>query len=423
MITMTTRKRYEVKQILISCCIVCILVFALSFQFHGSNQLKSLELHGTNQLKNVLITPEYLLSAPLEFANPSRLPEWLYAYTEYHKNITKLEPDLRPKSTLYLKYVCRGGCGGVGDRLNGIIQGFYMALCTNRIFLIDWETPDPLNRFLAPHFVSWRQTIPSGPVLNIHSMDDNQVPSLTNPNAVPEGQSVELISNIWVGEEEILKSTCMRDYLEQFDQDPSSTHELYRKAFWTLFQWTPGVIQRVQAIRQNIQLFPNDSDRQSYVAVHVRTGLVKDTKDFIRSSAKASTWPQYYQCARDLQRGIQSKCSMKNVSDIPIYLAADTAQVKQNFLEWDEDASVKTVVDMEVFHVDRTNKAFLNDSDTAAFDIWADLKLLIDSTCLVMTVSKFSRLADWLPIQPRCAVQYDDCGSEQVERALAAVKC
>jgi hypothetical protein len=81
--------------------------------------------------------------------------------------------------------------------------------------------------------------------------------------------------------------------------------------------------------------------------------------------------------------------------------------------------------------LDLTRGEVLQDPEQAALDVFRELKLLVDSTCLVMTtngigdsknaaVSKFSRLANWLATpQPRCAAYWSDCGPEVVEEQLS----
>ena len=50
-------------------------------------------------------------------------------------------------------------CGGLGDRLNGIMSSFVVALLTGRLFVIDWKTPCPLEEHLVPHAVDWATTL------------------------------------------------------------------------------------------------------------------------------------------------------------------------------------------------------------------------------------------------------------------------
>jgi hypothetical protein len=47
----------------------------------------------------------------------------------------------------YLVYSCLLGqhCGGWGDRMYGVMNAFFVALITDRTFLIDWELPPPIE--------------------------------------------------------------------------------------------------------------------------------------------------------------------------------------------------------------------------------------------------------------------------------------
>jgi hypothetical protein len=160
-----------------------------------------------------------------------------------------------------------------------------------------------------------------------------------------------------------------------------------------------------------------------YVAIHLRTGRGATFEDLILKTNNETTWPLYYQCARALQEGIRELCSLHKKTgngDVPIYLAADTIDAKKQFLQWDPD--IKTLPEMEIYHIDRTAAKMLIDAKSAELDVWSDIKLLVDATCLVMTEkSKFSRLGNWLPPQPRCSAYYYDCGPDKVRQALAAL--
>merc|ERR1712232_1519607 len=63
-----------------------------------------------------------------------------------------------PAHVRVLVYSCQpfAQCGGHGDRLNGIITAFFLAVLTQRLFLIDYESPLPLQMVLTPHLIDWR---------------------------------------------------------------------------------------------------------------------------------------------------------------------------------------------------------------------------------------------------------------------------
>ena len=50
-------------------------------------------------------------------------------------------------------------CGGMGDRMNGIISSFVLAMITGRSFAIDWSTPCTLKEHLIPNNIHWNTKI------------------------------------------------------------------------------------------------------------------------------------------------------------------------------------------------------------------------------------------------------------------------
>eukprot|EP00930_Biecheleria_cincta_P033382 TRINITY_DN23122_c0_g1_i1.p1 TRINITY_DN23122_c0_g1~~TRINITY_DN23122_c0_g1_i1.p1 ORF type:complete len:936 (+),score=174.35 TRINITY_DN23122_c0_g1_i1:98-2905(+) len=76
-------------------------------------------------------------------------------YLEFHRRAIKmLQEDPAGKGRLVrsLVYVCNPFtlCGGHGDRTNGILSAFVLALLTSRAFFIDFDSPLPLNLLLQP---------------------------------------------------------------------------------------------------------------------------------------------------------------------------------------------------------------------------------------------------------------------------------
>ena len=304
--------------------------------------------------------------ANIDFANYSSLPSWMRAYVDLHTHAVKTQstPPSRfgtkrldrrhtsnnqlyrydPKADMdnnngeddyddnefygweynlpsdeenhhhpwpSLQWICYQACGGAGDRLSGIIQAFYVALCRQRTFAIRWETPVPLQHVLQPNHIPWN--LPpeyhssgrsSSSFLPINAMDQPRDPYLTNPHRIPRHvQGVSVRANIWLPEDWWLgrgryalstpastnptpiiplpsnathtngttnhaangtttnkatslssssaAATCLADYLSQFKDGPSAQH-LYRTAFWTLFKWSPTVLKRVLDIRHQL---------------------------------------------------------------------------------------------------------------------------------------------------------------------------
>ena len=76
---------------------------------------------------------------------------WQQRYSDLHKRI--LNGTAEPK---FLIYNCEvRGCGGYGNRLFGLISLLYLAVLTDRAFLINWQRPKPLETYLQPRNIQW----------------------------------------------------------------------------------------------------------------------------------------------------------------------------------------------------------------------------------------------------------------------------
>jgi len=454
-----------------------------------------------------------------DFADVGQLPEWLKAYV-YLNNMDDDDNDVDNNDSMkqqrgdheehrYLEWTTAPNVGGAGDRISGIVRAFYLALCTDRKFYVDWEVPSSLVDYLVPNFIPWndrrkggkdsdnrtnrdsritlltktqleRQLRPSHEksdtarrtlklpekgdgagrnsymserkvqlirhspsyriggrgsnvtrIATINAVNKGRSQYLWDPYTLPADADVRISNNIWFGNEEdkIKGTACFRDYMGRFyaAEDEWEIHNYYRTAFWTLFRWSPLVVDNVRQIRGRLNMTAaaaaTPSMNYHYVALHIRTGGRMHGDPVLKGGDK-SLWSTYYECGKSFQRGIRDACSVDVSIAVPLYLASDSVETKETFLEWDADGSIRTVKDMEIFHIDRDSKGRLQNAATAELGVWSDIKMLMDSTCLVSSVaSRFSRLGSILPSQqPRCVVDVTECTPENVRQALSHLK-
>jgi hypothetical protein len=102
-----------------------------------------------------------------------QLPEWIQRYVRWHVQMRKEFPgsalyhDL--KAPQLLIRTCLGICGGLNDRLGQLPWDLYVANQTNRLLLIHWHRPVPIDHFLQPNIINWTVdwSVPGfGPPLN-----------------------------------------------------------------------------------------------------------------------------------------------------------------------------------------------------------------------------------------------------------------
>jgi hypothetical protein len=390
-----------------------------------------------------------------------------FYHSQLQVSMTTGEVSLKPDAK-YLLWTCRlgsgrrkGSCGGIGDRLNGIVQGLYMAICTNRVLLVDWESPDALTA-LQPALLPWNLTVNVPRRHIIRTIDDRNDKYLLDPTKLHDDiQGLELWSNLWLYEPIVRETKCLRKYWKQHGGLDDSTR-LYQTAFWTLFEWSPAIVQRTAELKRNAGLStsalatPSASastgDGSSlatvadpvrpYIALHVRTGKGASWVDPARHAGEED-WRRFYQCARTIQQGIRDMCpptaipspsQQQQQSLLDIYVASDNSDAKETLQQWDAENSLETTNNistttfrvapqLEVFHIDKSRTDRMDDPAAAAMDLWAELSTLVDAVCLVTSRSHFSELPTWLSLQqPRCQVQFDHCSSENVTIALQALR-
>jgi hypothetical protein len=92
------------------------------------------------------------------------LPKWIVDYIAWHRDMRSRHPGLKlftdPDAPKILIRMCLGLCGGLNDRLGQLPWDLYLANQTQRILLIRWERPKPLEEFMIPNELDW--SVPKG---------------------------------------------------------------------------------------------------------------------------------------------------------------------------------------------------------------------------------------------------------------------
>ncbi|GAA5831187.1 hypothetical protein JCM11251_007788 [Rhodosporidiobolus azoricus] len=92
---------------------------------------------------------EWKTGRPVNVCEPGA---WQQEYATSHADMLsgKREPHL-------LEFTCRDGdyCGGIADRLLGMVTTFLYSLLTNRAFSMTWEQPAPLDMLFDSPYIDW----------------------------------------------------------------------------------------------------------------------------------------------------------------------------------------------------------------------------------------------------------------------------
>ncbi len=146
--------------------------------------------------------------------------------------------------------------GGFADRLKGVATAFYLAVATDRYFMIDWPDPRPLETDLTAADIQWRARfdalgLQKGDVQLFNMIDDNYEPHRA---AITSGD----IESIWgtlrcpvININRIAPEVCdnprYASHLQSFLQSSLCEQEFFYQAYRTLFTYAPHDAEVKQA--------------------------------------------------------------------------------------------------------------------------------------------------------------------------------
>ena len=319
-------------------------------------------------------------------------------------------PYTNTNTTTILSWECHHPheyCGGLADRINGILQLYYLSLCFSTSFQIhEWND---LSNYLVVQNNINNNINNNTNIIKINTMDNRNHPiwndiQTHNPSSILYNNNnhnnhtiIQWHNNLWMPS--LVPSSCENDTV------------LYPTLFHQLFTWNTTFLQRVQQIKQ--QIFHNKHTNNNnnnnyyyyYIAVHIRTGMSTDWKDepTLFHNTPKKDFPLFLQCIQQMQQMVQTQCNTTYSSRLPIFLATDSIQVKEYFMmprrnqntnANNNDTETKNPYDSyytrhgPITHVDRSTTTSTHEN------AWLDWKLLSEATILIQSQSsKYSELA------------------------------
>ena len=373
--------------------------------------------------------PDYCHSVP----NWNGTPEacWFCEYATFHHEVTRPFPKLHAK-VKFLVYSCEdSGCGGLGDRISGIVSAFFLSVALNRVFLIEYTYPFRLEETLIPKFISWHRSIN---LAKLRSEEISLVDSQDKVLALEQLEDLELrgvpvirlrINRFWLGmllwsedadKNSEFKSTIpgsMRRLRQEkcspfFPGKEPGPQATFAYAFHALFDFSRTARVRAEEI---LMVDLNTSWIDPYVAIHARVGGSMDT------SATTLGWedPQRHSI-EDLNLFIGcAKEKMVKHNSTSILLFSDSIALKQSGILKAE--GIKTAANTKLFHVDRSPiNRYKNAAYSGNLDTFSELLILSRATCIVGSESTFSGLASSIALpSSTCFCIYSSCGDESID--------
>lgn len=341
----------------------------------------------------------------------------------------------------------------MADRIKGIMATFMVALPANRVFLIEeWQSSEsahPLLYYLEPHLVAW-QAAPH-PALDLSR---TKYVKTKDCSGGPKVCQYQKSMNHTVGLRCTAKYFAKRSIyarlpcLEEAHIEIPKKIELFHDVFHTVFRFSNRVRAEADRLRGERAVLPataadkegesstrlrsllkkedNQENQQDervlnpawYVGVHIRTGQGATWNDPLRHNTKED-WQKFAKCAAVVTQHMAAQCPQ--VPSPMSYVASDNDDAKEYMRQ--QNPSGTHLAHIPIYHMDRSTTSMFKNV-TAAYDATiGEFKVLMDSTCIIMSNSGFSNLArDLSRMQPRCYLTNAECAEPDDDVLQAMVK-
>ena len=333
--------------------------------------------------------------------------EWQSKYQALHQDIISNRRERK-----FLVYYCPWtNCAGYGDRVRAMVSVFYLAILTDRAFLIDWKAPKPLERFLMPKNVNWTFPIPlletrkhfwktAGDLMKRNKALDgwltpqqhlNKNTSTVVSLVIKENfdvffdKPVEIVtSNVYFAEGAMQKNKYLMQRAQDMEISPllpgSQRYAMIGCAFDVLFSKTPRLQNALQNNRKKLR-----ENSTFVIGIHVRLG----DKQFGRNETRISEFdfPKFFWCATEVERKLFNLHGRKHAR---WFLATDSLLVKDYARKHFAEKVITAEYKPE--HLDIFKKGE-KPSDEGMMGVLHDHFMLAECDFLVLSKSSFSRTA------------------------------
>ena len=325
--------------------------------------------------------------------------EWQSRYRALHQEIINNKREAK-----FLVYFCDlpfGACFGYGDRIRGLISLFYLAILTDRAFLIHWKAPKSLERFLTPKNINWTFPIPRLGTRKhfwrkIHGQRKKDLDGWQTKNSsavvnlvkrenfkVFFDKPVEIVtSNVYFAEGAMQENKYLMQRAREMEISPllpgSRRYANIGCAFDVLFDTPPHLQNALRNTRKKLR-----ENSTFVIGIHIRLG----DKQFGRNNTRVSEsdFPKYFLCAEKVERKLFNLDGRKQAR---WFLATDSLLVKDYARKHFAEKVITEKNKPE--HLDFFKDGEKPLSDEGMMGLLHDHFMLAESDFLVLSRSSFS---------------------------------
>jgi len=316
---------------------------------------------------------------PVQLLKSTTLPVWIKDYFSWHaQQLQSLTPENWKEHRFLILQCVRedAHCGGTSDRLKPIPLLMWVAQQTQRIFLIWWTRPCPLEEFLLPNALNW--TVPSFiPLTN--SSENGRIFLKLHVLLDPSHNDLPIIR------------TRMQTYHGgqlDFDNRTDSTYdEVYHELFRLLFRPSPPIAAILTEELHAVHLKPGH-----YSVAHYRAFYGRESRG---ENVIAKVAVNAVNCASMLRPGG------------PVYFASDSTFAVKTVQQYAKENNhpIVTIQNQEPLHLDKAgNWSTRHPSDF--YSIFVDLYLMGMGRCVTFGQGGFGRFGLLLSYNATCSSRH-----------------
>jgi hypothetical protein len=332
-------------------------------------------------LENTSLTVNISRIKPLDSSH--QIPAWMQKYFEWHRDTRYSLSEKNWKKSKYLVMEClesHDRCGGLSDRLRPIPTLLLIAAKSQRLLLIRWTRPFPLEEYLIPTSdgIDWR--VPKWLAPYLEGQENH-------------GTLTAIISNS--KKNKIVLRTIYQShtygteyYNDNIESGSVTFEEGYHDTFNALFKPSPSLAQELESNMKNLGLVPGEYSAAHFRALYGRT--YRAYNETIRVAVNAVN------CASELKPGGK------------VFFAADNKVAIDYVREYASKQNLPIVSlshEDEPLHLDKA----ANWSQRVPSDYYStfiDLFLLGQSRCLAYSNGGFGTFGLLLSFNYTCSVRY-----------------
>jgi len=351
--------------------------------------------------------------AHLILKNP-KLPDWVKRYAAWHARQRALYLDAkRSNGTEDVKFIIsrclrEDKCGGASDRLQDMPYNILLANQTDRVLLVRWEKPSPLENFLVP------------PEFGIDWTISDEMKDMLERDGGWNLRGKETDGRLKI------VSTTRRDsaapIFRKYENEEVG-HKIYHEIFRLLFSPSKALAERVETTMKSLRLVPHH-----YSSVHLRVkypvrGIDEHTFTFQKHKKQITQWAtNAVNCAAELHPNSTIYVSSDN-NDTVGYLLEES-HFAQHYIDAAKHKKHPLVVKLVARDYSNENEhvAFSNNQEADGFmNVFEDLMIMGMGRCVAHGVGGYGRLGAALS-GGECAVAHRGPHSRICSDALARIQ-